>query len=332
MPTSPYLISVVIPAWNCAHIITPVLNALYQQYQKIKQFEIVIVNDYSQDNTGEIIEQYKTEHPDLPLTVIHQTTVGSSTRSRNCGMQHAHAPLILFLDADIITETDVVTQHLKLHQQHNDKHTVVLGQVASPKEWEETALDEVCNPSQVWNELQAGEVDWSHFFTGHISAHKNFLLSVGGFDENYLRCEDVELGSRLSVKKMRLYYLPTAIGYHYHRRSVAQELCNNQTYAEMFAYFYRHGSPIMRAYVSNSWFMETNSRVFIKRILGKLFANPVVRPYMLALADKLSTHWRFISKMIWNIVFFQVGYQQFQTSMKLDSKDLHQPKHPEHKT
>lgn len=324
------LISVVIPAWNCAHIITPVLEALYQQYRQLKCFEIVIVNDFSQDNTGELLEQYQNVHADLPMTIIHQTTVGSASRSRNCGLQHARAPLILFLDADIVTETDVVAQHLTLHKQYNDKHSVILGQVASPKEWQETALDEICNPSQVWNELKAGEVAWDHFFTGHISAHKDFLLSVGGFNEDYLRCEDVELGSRLHAKHMRLYYLPSAIGYHYHQRTVAQELRNNQVYADMFAYLYRYGSPTMQAYVAKSWFMEKNLKLPFKILLGKLIGNDKLRPHLLKIADKYQETRPVISKFIWRIVFFHIGYQHFWNAMRTNTLSL--PKHPEHKS
>ncbi len=322
-------ISVVIPAWNCAHIIVKVLDALYQQFQQKPQFELVVINDFSQDNTGEILEQYKQNHLDLPLQIIHQTTVGSAARSRNCGLQHARTPLVLFLDADIVTETNVVAEHIAFHQQHLEPETVVLGQVASPVEWQETALDEVCNPSQIWQNLKAGEVDWSHFFTGHISAHKQFLLSVGGFDENYLRCEDVELGSRLKDKHMRLYYLPTAMGYHYHERSVAQEIRNNQVYAQMFAYFYKHGSPTMQSYVADSWFLEKNIKVILKRLLGHIFASSLMQPLVLALADKLSQHGRLLSQFIWRIVFFHIGYQSFKIALQ-ESANLTLPKHPDH--
>jgi len=265
------------------------------------------------------------------MTIIHQTTVGSSARSRNCGIKHARASLILFLDADIVTENNVIAQHLQMHQQYDDLHTVILGQVASPKEWQTTALDEVCNTSQEWDDINIGKVSWDHFFTGHISTHKQFLESVGGFDENYLRCEDIELGSRLGTQGMQLYYLANAVGYHYHQRSVSQELRNNKIYAQMFAYFYQHGSPEMQAHVKESWFMENNPRVQIKRLLGVILANPVSQKISLILADKLSQNIPKISQFIWRIVFFYIGYQSFQQTLKQDKTDTELPKHPDHK-
>lgn len=88
------MISVVIPLYNKAHTIVNTLNSVLQQiYQN---FEIIIVNDGSTDNSVEIIKQHFV---DDRIRIINQKNAGVSV-ARNRGVEEAQSEYIAFLDGD----------------------------------------------------------------------------------------------------------------------------------------------------------------------------------------------------------------------------------------
>lgn len=88
-------VSIVIPAYNAAAFIENCINsALNQTY---KNFEIIVVNDGSTDNTLEILERLKKK--DSRIKIFSQKNAGVSC-ARNKGIKEASGELITFVDAD----------------------------------------------------------------------------------------------------------------------------------------------------------------------------------------------------------------------------------------
>lgn len=92
MPESPYF-SVIIPAYNAEKYLDVALKSVYQQ--TFTDYEIVVVNDGSTDNTQGILAAQK----DLRLRVITQKN-GGECEARNRGIKEARGQFIAFLDAD----------------------------------------------------------------------------------------------------------------------------------------------------------------------------------------------------------------------------------------
>ncbi|QWF70713.1 glycosyltransferase family 2 protein [Methylomonas paludis] len=89
------MFSVVIPLYNKAHIIIRTLTAVLTQ--TFSEFEVVIVNDGSTDNSLEIIS--KIASGDARIRIINQVNQGVSV-ARNTGVKSANYDYIAFLDAD----------------------------------------------------------------------------------------------------------------------------------------------------------------------------------------------------------------------------------------
>lgn len=89
--TNPIL-SVIIPMYNCAPVITRCLRSI--DYQKC---EIIVVNDGSSDNGIEVVTQYAASHPNVRL--INKENGGASS-ARNLGIEQAKGKYIVFVDAD----------------------------------------------------------------------------------------------------------------------------------------------------------------------------------------------------------------------------------------
>lgn len=89
------LISVVIPAYNYAHLLPRTLDSVLGQMAP--DIELIVVNDGSRDQTAEVLAQYANRYP--CLQVINQTNAGAAA-ARNNGIRKAQGRYVLLLDAD----------------------------------------------------------------------------------------------------------------------------------------------------------------------------------------------------------------------------------------
>jgi teichuronic acid biosynthesis glycosyltransferase TuaG len=91
---SDILVSVIIPTYNHAHLIKKALNSLIEQTHP--HWEAIVINNYSADNTLEVIASYN----DARIRVVNFHNNGSIAASRNVGIREAKAEYIAFLDSD----------------------------------------------------------------------------------------------------------------------------------------------------------------------------------------------------------------------------------------
>ncbi len=88
-------LSIIIPAYNVSKYIGKCLDSVIDQNLPASEYEIIVVNDGSTDNTLSVIEKYKCNN----LQIINQTNQGLSM-SRNNGLRQAHGEYIWFIDGD----------------------------------------------------------------------------------------------------------------------------------------------------------------------------------------------------------------------------------------
>lgn len=105
------LISVVIPVYNGERTIQETVNSVLNQ--TFQDFELIVINDGSQDSTLDILGKIQ----DPRLTVYSYPNRGLSA-SRNRGIDHACGEFISFLDADDLWTTDKLNAQLKALQEN----------------------------------------------------------------------------------------------------------------------------------------------------------------------------------------------------------------------
>ncbi|MEH6564953.1 MAG: glycosyltransferase family A protein [Halopseudomonas sp.] len=103
------LISIIIPCHNYAHTLGDTLKSI--QSQTLTDWEAIIVNDGSSDNTQELVERFT--HSDERFIGIYQDRRGVSA-ARNTGMRIAKGSYLLFLDADDL----ISPKKLEIHKKH----------------------------------------------------------------------------------------------------------------------------------------------------------------------------------------------------------------------
>ena len=88
------LVSIIVPAYNCANYVVQTLDSVFAQDYLAKQ--VIVVNDGSKDHTLEVLKQFADR-----ITLIDQSNAGPAA-ARNAGLTAATGDYIAFVDADDI--------------------------------------------------------------------------------------------------------------------------------------------------------------------------------------------------------------------------------------
>jgi radical SAM superfamily enzyme YgiQ (UPF0313 family)/glycosyltransferase involved in cell wall biosynthesis len=96
--TNAPLVSVIIPCYNYAHYLPEAVASVIKQ--TFQNFEIIIVNDGSTDNTVEVAEKLISRFSNHAIKLISTANSGNPAFPRNRGVKDSNGKYILFLDAD----------------------------------------------------------------------------------------------------------------------------------------------------------------------------------------------------------------------------------------
>ena len=109
------LVSIIMPAYNAAAFIAESIRSVQQQ--TFKNWELLVIDDASQDGTSEIVETLRAEDSRIKLHVL-PTNQGAGF-SRNIGIKAATGKYISFLDADDLWKTQKLEKQLQVMQQED---------------------------------------------------------------------------------------------------------------------------------------------------------------------------------------------------------------------
>jgi glycosyltransferase involved in cell wall biosynthesis len=198
-------ISVVVPSHGRRLRFRWLLNALEDQTLSRNQWEVVVVHDYSDDDTRNTIE----DHPLTNAGVLHHLRIpagtGQPARQRNIGWRAAKGTLVAFTDDDCRPEPDWLERLLWKAQRSPD--AIVQGATRSdPIESEIFAAPHA----------RSLHVDppGPYFQTCNIAYPRSVLERLGGFDEALTSGEDTDLAMRAFAEGVRGVGASDAVVYH----------------------------------------------------------------------------------------------------------------------
>lgn len=105
------MISVVMPAYNCSKTISRAVESVREQ---TVEWELLIVEDRSEDNTLEVLEAFRE---DKRIRILINPSNMGVAKSRNRGVKEAKGKYIAFLDADDWWREDKLDRQLKVIEQ-----------------------------------------------------------------------------------------------------------------------------------------------------------------------------------------------------------------------
>jgi len=215
----PISFSVVTPTFNRRQSLARLLSGLAEQNYPANDFEVILVDDGSTDDTVEFLEGLQTP---FTLRVVEQSH-GGPAQARNAGVACARGEIVLFLDDDVFPQPDLLTLHARCHR--TTPGVVVIGPMLPPDpwprpawvRWEEEKLE------RQYQAMMSGlyRCTARQFYTANASLTRTLFLEVGGFDTGFTRAEDVELGYRLRDAGAQFVFEPRAGVLHFASRTFA---------------------------------------------------------------------------------------------------------------
>ena len=111
------MVSIVIPVYNAQNYIVETMDSVLAQ--TFTEWELLLVDDCSPDNSAEVIENYIASHPERKIRLITQETNQGAAKARNRGVEEAQGRYIAYLDADDLWFPEKLEKELQFMNKHN---------------------------------------------------------------------------------------------------------------------------------------------------------------------------------------------------------------------
>lgn len=218
-------LSVIICTYNRGKYIPLVLNSLSKQTLSADDYEVLVVNNNSPDDTAEIISSYQKENPRMPLRSFLETNPGIS-HARNRGVNEAKGTIIVFLDDDETTDPSFL-QNVKDFFLHYPDAGISAGPVVpvfetKPPGWLSNYITRAITGAYDKGNAIKKLPPRDYPGTGHACFRKDLFAKYGAFNTelgrkgtSLLGAEDKDFFLRLMAGKESCYYVPGAKIYHH---------------------------------------------------------------------------------------------------------------------
>lgn len=215
-PTSGFFpfVSIIVPVYNEEKVVTESIKSLLNL--NYSNYEIIIVNDGSTDNTKEVTEALvgyqKGRLSDIKVSLINKPN-GGKAQALNAGIKYSKAEIVLCMDGDSQLSPDsikVAVRHFS-----NPEIGAVAGNV------------KVINRGKLLTDLQALEyieglnmarsaqsfVNLVNIIPGPIGLFRKKAIEEAGFYSSDTFAEDADLTLKILANGWKIYYEPNSISY-----------------------------------------------------------------------------------------------------------------------
>jgi glycosyltransferase involved in cell wall biosynthesis len=216
----PLTLSVVIPVYNRQEHLNLCLKALTDQSIPSSEYEIIVIDDGSQDASAEVAKSYGTK-------TITTSNKGPAA-ARNIGIEEAKGDIIIFLDADILVANDYLEMVRERHSKSNS--LLLLGARRHLPEGVNNPVEAAVNLDSREKLLRRYSFclshlncPWSVAYTCNFSISRNFHDDIR-FDEGYVGwgLEDIDFAYELYKQGAEIVFSKGICGYHlYHDRTLS---------------------------------------------------------------------------------------------------------------
>ena len=176
------------PSFNKAKYISDSVNSVINQ--TYTNWELIIVDDYSNDDSQEIINSFSSKFDKIKSHFNLENR--GANYCRNMGIESAQGNYIIFLDADDLLAEDCLKNRILKIQNTNFDFCVFTMQVFLKKVGDSTSTWKP-NSKNPLNDFLFHKLPWQ---TMQPIWKTDFIRSIGGFNKDFERMQDVELHTR----------------------------------------------------------------------------------------------------------------------------------------
>lgn len=171
------LVSVIMPTYNCGRFISETINSV--QAQTYQNWEILIVDDCSTDNTPEVVSELIKHDPRIKYYCLEKNS--GAAIARNTALRLARGRWIAFLDSDDLWEPNKLKHQLKFMLENNFAFSYTERDVI-----DESSLPlgiEVSGPRRI-TKLKMKCYCWIGCLTAMYDANKIGIIQIRGIKKN----------------------------------------------------------------------------------------------------------------------------------------------------
>lgn len=234
-------VSVIVPTYNRSRLLSFTLDSLVRQEMEKNEFEVIVSDDGSSDDTKEVLKKYESL---VDIKYVYQRDLGYRVASaRNNAILLSTGEICLFIDSGILLRENCIREHINFHFE-SERHRAAIGYIYGYSRDREVQLklesllelsslgetiDRLCEMSIFFDKrnshyekygdrIQDLPAPWHYFWGGHVSVRRENLMQIGMFDTSYdgrWGIEDNDLGFRLHASGVELALLRSAQVIHY---------------------------------------------------------------------------------------------------------------------
>ena len=198
------------------------------------EFEIVVVDDGSDDGSLDAIRQFQREC-EIRLTLLQQEQKGPGA-ARNRGADSATKDLFLFLDADVIADERLVSEHVEVQTDLGP------GLAAGARKYWPRGMTTDFSRNMHHERLGQSQFrtnsrTFQECLSSNISIPREQFSDLGGFDDSLRAYEDIDFAYRAEHAGIKLLFCEDAVGYHNHPMSLRDASLRQAAYQEYAAVF-----------------------------------------------------------------------------------------------
>jgi glycosyltransferase involved in cell wall biosynthesis len=257
-------ISIIVPTYNRKFFLENCLKSLFNQTYPQDKYEIIIIDDGSNDGTGELIKKLSKNHH---LRYFYQENKGWSS-GRNLGIKKAKGEIIVFIDSDCIA----FPEWLRIVALSFKKAAKEVGGIGGPTVTKIYKQNIVARVDQAIlnyfiNKFKKGK-DVLFLPTCNLSFKKEIFAKIGNFDTDFDKeaGEDSEFCWRIIKNGYKLIYKPEMQVEHLQRNTFGSFLLQNFTYGR--------GMYLVRKKHQNSFYIKSDILSVFKKSLDEIFIFP----------------------------------------------------------
>lgn len=273
--------SVIIPAFNAGQFITRTLDSVANQTHS--NFEIVITNDGSVDNTETVITEYIRAHPSLQIHLSYQANKGIGS-ARNNGIFRARGTYLAFLDADDCWYPNKLEKVHEARLKFPDKDILYHDEVEVRIDGTRRILNYSMLEDPAYDDLL---FNGNRLSTSATVVKRELGQKLNGFSQNldFNSAEDYDFWLRLAKDNAKFYHLPIVLGeYNRIADSVSKKIMYHAT----------NSFNVIKNHVNIMMVENRHDKHFLQKILDNLksqnFFN-IARAFFLEKNYKKSSHY-----------------------------------------
>jgi len=209
--------SIIMPTYNRANVLSKSLDTCFAQTLPLNEYEVILVDNNSLDNTLDIAEIYQKKYSNFRY--IKELKAGA-THARHTGAKNAQSDILVFVDDDGLFNPSLLEEILKVYET-NSSVVAVTGKIdllwdAPKPDWIEP-YEFMLAKLDYGNEIKFG---YDLYLNGLLfSINKNIFENLKGFNPDYIGGYligdgDTGLVDKLHKNKYLIGYTPYALVQH----------------------------------------------------------------------------------------------------------------------